>query len=298
MGQATVKLRNSQPRRVPSEHAASSIHKTNLYSDRPGASLMRPATLSSLLRVGSPNPLLSQSATAVKNPRKARQSQIGALRSVVVERTKRTKTVSPAANARVWMKTEERLSVLLAKSLSRILMKKETSMRASLATMANARKIREVRMVGIARKPKHVRERVARMAATMTKMTTRRKKAKEAKEAEVRRKAPANGLRSSSQKDGDPLILALKKKVNAQQQEQESARTASLTQVCHVSDRSATWTALERRPQSSVTSQPLKRSGRRRSLSQCAGATSSAQDVKLRKKTMTKLMTLKVSDSS
>jgi len=258
---------------------------------------MRPATLSSLLRIRSPNPLLSQSATAVKNPRKARQSQIGALRSVVVERTKRTKTVSPAAslpaNARVWMKTEERLSVLLAK---RFLMQMETSLRVSLAMMkrtANARKTREK-----ARKLKHVRERVARMAATMTKMTTRRKKAKEAKEAEVRRKAPANGLRSSSQKDGDPLILALKKKVNAQQQEQESARTASLTQVCHVSDRSATWTALERRPQSSVTSQPLKRSGRRRSLSQCAGATSSAQDVKLRKKTMTKLMTLKVSDSS
>jgi len=258
---------------------------------------MRPATLSSLLRIRSPNPLLSQSATAVKNPRKARQSQIGALRSVVVERTKRTKTVSPAAslpaNARVWMKTEERLSVLLAKSLSRILMKKETSMRASLAVMkrtANARKTREE-----ARKPKHVRERVARMAETVTKTRTRRKEAKVAK---VRRKAPANGLKSSSQKDGDPLILALKKKVNAQQQEQESARTASLTQVCHVSDRSATWTALERRPQSSVTSQPLKRSGRRRSLSQCAGATSSAQDVKLRKKTMTKLMTLKVSDSS
>jgi len=287
-------LRNSQPRRVPSEHAASSIHKTNLSSDRPGASLMRPATLSSLLRIRSPNPLLSQSATAVKNPRKARRSQIGALRSAVVERTE---TVSPAAslpaNARVWMKTEERLSVLLAKSLSRILMKKETSMRASLAVMkrtANARKTREE-----ARKPKHVRERVARMAETVTKTRTRRKEAKVAK---VRRKAPANGLKSSSQKDGDPLILALKKKVNAQQQEQESARTASLTQVCHVSDRSATWTALERRPQSSVTSQPLKRSGRRRSLSQCAGATSSAQDVKLRKKTMTKLMTLKVSDSS
>jgi len=179
------------------------------------------------------------------------------------------------------MKTDKRLSALLAKSLSRSLKQTET----------NAEVVREAK-ARVARKPKHVRERVARMTKT-----TRRKEArvaKVAKEAKVRREAPANGLRSTSQKDGDPSILALKKKANALLQEQESALTASLTQMCHASDRGATWTALEMRPQLSVTSQPFKRSGRRRSLSLCAGAKSSAQDVKLRKRTIT----LMVSDSS
>jgi len=122
---------------------------------------------------------------------------------------------------------------------------------------------------------------------------TRKPNARQAKARKTRKRANANGLSSKSQEDGDPGTAALSTTKARRQQEQDSVPTASLTQRRTAGDRSATWMALETRIRSFVTSLPL-RPGRRRQLSRCAGKTRRSQDVKLRRKTMT----LMVSDSS